>query len=113
MIFSKKNESSIDGTNMLAIANWLIDMKLKYLILESASIVGFADAKETNPKLLAEARANNVRRSLDFFSVRVASASTLGRVYKPMLPGSPSEPAGNRAEFTLVPGCPDNCCTGK
>ncbi|WP_133666244.1 hypothetical protein [Paraburkholderia sp. BL10I2N1] len=108
-----QNSSAIDGTNMLALANWLIDLRLKYPILESSSVVGLADAKESNPKMLAEARAANVSRSLDFFGIHASRVSVIGRVYKPMLPGSAYEPIGTRAEVTLVPGCPNNCCDGQ
>lgn len=108
-----QNSSAIDGTNLLALANWVTDVRLKYPILESASIVGFADAKEGNPRILAEQRATSVIQSLDFFRIHASSVSAIGRVYKPMLPGSTYEPTGTRAEVTLVPGCPNNCCDGK
>jgi hypothetical protein len=108
-----KNSSVIDGANMLALANWTVDFQLKYPILESVSIVGLAAPEESNPKALAEKRANNVHRALDLFGVRAPSASVIGRVYKSMLPASKYEPTGTHAEVTLVPGCPNKCCTGQ
>lgn len=107
-----RNSSVIDGANLLALANWAVDLRLKYPFLESASIVGLADANEGNRQDLAEARAANVSRSLDSFGVHASSISVIGRVYKPLLSGSKHEPSGTRAEVSLVPGCPNNCCDG-
>jgi len=107
-----KNSSFIDGKNMLALANWSVDLRIKYQLLESSSIVGFADEKEKNSLVLAKDRANNVSRLLDSFGIHASSASIIGKIYKPMLPNSKYEPTGTRAEVTLVPGCPNKCCDG-
>jgi hypothetical protein len=98
---------------MLALANWSVDLRQKYPLLESSSIVGFADGKERNSLSLAKDRANNVSRVLNSFGIQASSASVIGRVYKPMLPSSKYEPTGSRAEVTFVPGCSNNCCDGQ
>lgn len=108
-----KNSSAVDGKNMMALANWAIDTRSKYFKFESSSIVGFADAREDSPKSLADERASNVAHALDLFGIQSSNTSVIGRVYKPMIPGSKYEPSGNRAEVTLVPGCPNNCCDGQ
>jgi len=108
-----ENSSSIDGESILSLVNWSVDLRLKHPILESSSIVGFAAEKEKNSLALANDRANNVNHLLDSFGIHATSASVIGKVYTPMLPGSTYEPTGTRAEVTLVPGCPNDCCDGQ
>ncbi|QGZ62211.1 OmpA family protein [Paraburkholderia acidisoli] len=101
------NSSEMSNAEILSLANWIVDTHSKRSVLEGVSITGLADKREHNPQLIAEERANIVKRTLDVLGVRAAKFEVVGHLYRAAVPNDKFEPTGTRAELTLIPECPE------
>ncbi|WP_147329463.1 hypothetical protein [Paraburkholderia sp. DHOC27] len=101
------NSSTISNTEVLALANWIVDSRINLSALEGTSIVGLADMREHDPQRIAQRRAETVKQALDMLQVRSATTEVVAHVYQPMMPDSKYEPTGTRVEVTLIPACSD------
>jgi outer membrane protein OmpA-like peptidoglycan-associated protein len=101
------NSSEINNSEILSLANWIVDTRSKRSTLEGVSIVGLADKREHDPQGTAEDRAKNVKQTLDVLGVGSTTMGVIAHVYKPTIPNDKYEPTGTRAEVTLIPVCAD------
>ena len=60
-LFFEKNSSQLSADQILKLANWAVDTRLKYSIQDGMSIGGLADANEKESKELAMRLADAVR----------------------------------------------------
>lgn len=99
------NSSAISNSEILSLANWIVDTRETLSTLEGVSIIGLADEHERNPERMAEDRAKNVKQALNVLGVRSGTTGVIAHIYKPTRPSDKYEPTGTRAEITLIPGC--------
>uniref|UniRef100_A0A1I9YKT9 OmpA-like domain-containing protein n=1 Tax=Paraburkholderia sprentiae WSM5005 TaxID=754502 RepID=A0A1I9YKT9_9BURK len=112
-LYFERNSTQVSAGQVLKLANWAIDMRLKYPIQEVLSIGGLAEASEKEPKKLAVQRADTAKAILMQFDLTETSYDVRAGIYKPLdYFVEPSEKV-RRAEIELSPGCPNNCCDGK
>ncbi|WP_321842712.1 OmpA family protein [Paraburkholderia bannensis] len=102
------NSSALSNSEILSLANWIVDTGATRSTLEGISVIGLADTRERNPQRIAEERAKNAKDALLVLGVRSATTEVAAHVYKPAKPGSKYEPTGTRAEVTLIPACLNN-----
>jgi outer membrane protein OmpA-like peptidoglycan-associated protein len=106
-----KNSSNVTGENLLKLANWTVDMKLKYSARDDLHIGGFAEISEASPLELAGHRAEGVKMTLVRFGFVDVPTHVSARIYKPLVPNTIDQ-SGRRVEVQLLPGCADDCCDG-
>ncbi|MBV8453268.1 MAG: hypothetical protein JOZ29_13495 [Deltaproteobacteria bacterium] len=98
---------------VLKLANWAIDMRLKYPTQEMLSIGGLAEASEKEPKKLAMRRADTAKSMLIQFGLTQVPYDVRAGVYRPLEHLVEPPEKVRRVEIELSPGCPNNCCDGK
>jgi hypothetical protein len=108
-LFFGKNSSQLSTNQILKLANWAVDTRLKYPIQDGMYIGGLADASEKESKELAMRRAEAAQTLLTQFGFAKIPYEVRGRIYKPYDPNDPRE-SGKRVEIELSPGCPNHCC---
>ncbi|MFT4064759.1 hypothetical protein [Paraburkholderia sp.] len=112
-LYFQKNSSRISADQALKMANWAIDMRLKYPIQEVLSIRGLAEENEREPENLALQRADKAKTMLMQFGLTQVPYDIRGGIYRPLVHSVESPEKIRRVEIELSPGCPDNCCDGK
>lgn len=103
--------SVLSNAQILKLANWSLDIRSRFNIVESLSVIGLAERSEQNPPQLAKDRAEAVSRSLAQLGIQSTKEDVSGQVYKPRDPPSAYDEGGRRVEVSLGPGCPNNCCS--
>ncbi|WP_175961948.1 hypothetical protein [Burkholderia pyrrocinia] len=104
----ERNSAKIPGNELVKLANWAIDLQLKYPNLAHTSIGGLAEATEKEPRVLAEQRAENVRQILSTLGFGRAPIDIDAGLYKPPHIDGMTED-GRRVEIDFLPGCPHEC----
>jgi hypothetical protein len=108
-LFFEKNSAQVSADQVLKLANWAIDTRLKYPILDGMYVGGLADASEKESKELAMRRAEAAQTLLTQFGFAKVPYEVRGRVYRPYDPSDPRE-SGKRVEIEMSPGCRNQCC---
>jgi hypothetical protein len=91
------------------LANWAIDMRLKFAIHEGVYVGGLAEQTEKAPRALATERAEGIKQMLVQFGLTKAPFAVHSATYIPFDAQDRKE-NGRRVEIELSPGCPNNCC---
>jgi len=104
----ERNSAKIPGNELVKLANWAIDLQLKYPNLDRTSIGGLAEANEKEPRALAEQRAENVRQILFTLGFGRAPIDVDARLYAAHHIDGMTED-GRRVEIDFLPGCPHEC----
>jgi hypothetical protein len=112
-LYFERNSIQISADQALKIANWAIDMRLKYPIQEVLSIGGLAEANEKEPEKLAMQRADTARNMLMQFGLTQVPYDVRTRIYKPLTHFIEPPEKVRRVEIELSPGCKNNCCNGE
>lgn len=111
-LYFGRDSAQVSADQVLKLANWAVDMRLRYPIQEVLSIGGLAEASEKDPGNLATQRAEVAKTMLMQFGLTHVPYDVRGRVDNPF--GSVESPEKvRRAEIELSPGCPNNCCDGQ
>ncbi|MBC8722552.1 hypothetical protein F6X37_13345 [Paraburkholderia sp. 31.1] len=112
-LYFEINSTQVSADQILKLANWAIDMRLKYPIQEVLSIGGVAVASEKEPKQLAMQRADTAKAMLMQFGLTQVPYDVRAGIYKPLEHFVEPPEKVRRVEIELSPGCPNNCCDGK
>jgi hypothetical protein len=107
-----RGSSTLRSDSIVRLANWSVDMKIKYPIRLWFSVVGMAGPDEKNANRLAAQRAENVKRMTDLFSM---SATQLSEVRSYVNSRQETEMTGDNGAVVTIdlnPGCPNDCCDG-
>ncbi|MGF6812385.1 hypothetical protein OKW30_007577 [Paraburkholderia sp. Clong3] len=112
-LYFERNSTQVSADQILKLANWAIDMRLKYPIQEVLSIGGVAEASEKEPKQLAMQRADTAKAMLIQFGLTQVPYDVRAGIYKPLEHFVEPPEKVRRVEIELSPGCPNNCCDGK
>ncbi|MGV2290817.1 hypothetical protein AAHK20_19030 [Trinickia sp. YCB016] len=103
-----RDSANVPGKEIVKLANWAIDLQIKYPNLERTAVGGLAESDENEPNSLAVQRAENVKRLLTSFGLGRAPIDVDAKLYKPShLEGIPEN--GRRVEIDFLPGCPHEC----
>jgi hypothetical protein len=108
-LFFATNSAQVSADQVLKLASWAVDTRLKYPIQDGMYIGGLADASEKKSEELAMRRAEAAQTLLTQFGFTKVPYEVRGRIYKPYDPSDPRE-SGKRVEIELSPGCPNHCC---
>ncbi|HEY2021547.1 hypothetical protein [Paraburkholderia sp.] len=112
-LYFGRNSAQVPTDQVLKLANWAIDMRLRYPIQEVLSIGGMAEASEKEPKKLAMQRGEAAKTMLTQFGLDQVPYDVRAGIYKPLRHLVESPAKVRRVEIELSPGCPNNCCDGK
>ncbi|WP_233837298.1 hypothetical protein [Paraburkholderia sp. ZP32-5] len=112
-LYFEKNSTQISSDQTLKMANWAIDMRLKYPIQEVLSVRGLAEANEREPGKLALQRADKAKAMLMQFGLTQVEYDIHGAIYRPLVHYVELPETIRRVEIELSPGCPNNCCDGE
>ncbi|UEP27301.1 MULTISPECIES: hypothetical protein [unclassified Burkholderia] len=103
-----RDSAKLPGDELIKLANWAIDLQLKYPNLDRTSVGGLAEADERQPRVLAQQRAESIKGLLITLGLGRAPIDVDARLYKPHhLNGLPDN--GRRVEVDFLPGCPHEC----
>ncbi|WP_205794189.1 hypothetical protein [Burkholderia sp. Ac-20353] len=104
----ERNSAEISNNEILRLANWLSDLRVRYTSLDRASIGGLAESGEEAAAVLAKRRAENVRQFLTSFGLGTASVDMNARVHRPSgVTGIRDN--GRHVEIDVLPECPHEC----
>ncbi|VXC53987.1 conserved exported hypothetical protein [Burkholderia sp. 8Y] len=106
----EKNSSAISNSQLVALASWSLDIRARFPISDSLSVIGLAERFEHNPQQLGKARADQVHATLHRLGIKSEKEDVVGRIYIPRDPPSLYDEHGQRVEVTFSPGCPSDCC---
>ena len=112
-VYFERNSAQISADQVLKMANWAIDMRLRYPIQEVLSIGGLAESNEKEPEKLALQRANSAKAMLMQFGLTQVLYDVRARIYKPLVHLTEPPEKIRRVEIELSPGCRGNCCGEK
>lgn len=104
----ESNSVSVSAEQAEKLRGWVSDMLSRFPIREGVAVSGVAESTETDPEELSARRAEAAHRLLRYFGLTQERYAIHSYVYKRMSIRD-SENA-KRAEITLLPGCPGNCC---
>ncbi|MGS0897427.1 hypothetical protein ACVBGC_33670 [Burkholderia stagnalis] len=107
----EKNSAAVSAEQAAKLGGWVSNMLSRFPIREGVAVSGVAEPAETDPEGLSAGRAEAAHRLLLHFGLKQDRYAIHGYVYK-RLSTQDSENA-KRAEITLLPGCPDNCCADR
>ncbi|MCC8402555.1 hypothetical protein LJ655_11750 [Paraburkholderia sp. MMS20-SJTN17] len=112
-LYFERNSAQVSTEQVLKLANWAVDMHLKYPIQEVISIGGVAEESEKEPKKLAAERADTAKAMLMQFGLTEVPYDVRSGIYKPFEHLVEQPQKIRRVEIELSPGCPNTCCDGK
>ena len=104
-VYFASNSSVVTASEMLRLANWMVDQRIKYPRQKAITAGGYAEEGERSPKSLAAERLHAVARTLKATNFNQVPVQEHFGVYRP---GDVSN--GRRVEISLLPACPDECC---
>ena len=104
----ERDSAKVSGDELTRVANWAIDLQLKYPNLDRTSVGGLAEADERQPHVLAQQRAESIKGLLVTLGLGRAPIDVDARLYKSHhSSGVPDN--GRRVEIDFLPGCPHEC----
>ncbi|QBQ98226.1 hypothetical protein [Paraburkholderia pallida] len=110
-IYFAKNSDKIPGSEVLRLANWIVDQKIIYAnhtASETTLISGHAEEDEREPSNLARKRLNAGTALLEKLGFMRGEVKTSVRVYSRL-----DVQNGRRVEISFEPDCPNKCCDGQ
>jgi len=107
----QRNSSHISASQVFELANWIVDLRVKYPNREAIYISASSDIEERGAERLAWKRAGAVRQAIDVLQftateihspkeVEVVKAGSFG-------PGRRNDV--KRVDVEFLPGCPHEC----
>ncbi|MGR3908098.1 OmpA family protein [Burkholderia sp. SR8] len=107
----ERNSATVSEAQAKKLGVWVSKMLSQFPIREGVAVSGVAESAEIDPEELSARRAESARRLLVRFGLKQERYAVQGYVYKRM--SIQDDENAKRAEITLLPGCPDNCCVDK
>lgn len=107
-----RDSSTLHSDSIVRLANWSVDMKLKYPIRLWFSVVGMAGPDEKNASRLAAQRAENVKQMTDLLGMSATQLSEVKSYINSRQEAEMTDDNGAAVTIDLNPGCPNNCCDG-
>lgn len=105
-VYFSQDSAVVSASEMLRLANWTTDQRIKYPRQEVFQIDGRAEERERNPQSLARARLQavaSVLKALHFNQVPIDERSGIYH--------SGDVENGRRVEISVLPACPNPCCS--
>lgn len=107
----EQNSATVSEEQAKKLEGWVSKMLSHFPIREGVAVSGVAEPTEADPEGLSARRAESARQMLVHFGLKRERYAVHSYVYK-RLSIQDNENA-KRAEITLLPGCPDNCCVNE
>lgn len=107
----EQNAATVSEEQAMKLEDWVSKMLLQFPIREGVGVSGVAEPVETDPEELSARRAESARQLLVHLGLNKERYAVHSYVYERM--SVQDDENAKRAEITLLPGCPDNCCVNK
>lgn len=99
------DSATVSASEILRLANWIVDQRIKYPTQEVFQIDGRAEDREHNAHTLAKARLQAVVSILEAQHFNQVPMDEHYGVYR-----SGDVENGKRVEISILPVCPNSCC---
>ncbi|OXI85121.1 hypothetical protein CFB40_29535 [Burkholderia sp. AU31652] len=107
----EQNSATVSEEQAKKLEDWVSKMLSQFPIREGVAVSGVAEPVETGPEELSARRAESARQLLVHLGLKQERYAVHSYVYKRM--SVQDDENAKRAEITLLPGCPDNCCVNQ
>ncbi len=106
-VYFPPDSAAVSTSEVLRMANWMVDQRIKYPRQELFQINGWAEEREHNARSLAKARLQAVVSILKTQHFNQVPMDEHYGVYR-----SGDVENGRRVEISILPACPNPCCPG-
>jgi len=104
-VYFPSNSATVSASEILRLANWMADQRIKYPTQEVFQIDGRAEDHERNARALAKARLQAVASILANHHFNQVPMDEHHGIYR-----SGDVENGQRVEISILPACPNPCC---
>lgn len=106
-VYFSPDSAVVSAPEILRLANWTAEQRIKYPKQEVFQIDGRAEEREHNARPLAKARLQAVASILKRQRFNQIPMEEHTGIYR-----SGDVENGRRVEISVLPACPNPCCTG-